>query len=104
MRPKPSSGSNSITTDPTTPSSDIQTQAAETTNDSPTAAIPIPANDLTDLERGEDDLAATLVNDEDAEAEASTSRSRWANLIPGSLGAFTGEAKGRKAGGHDRDR
>ena len=70
---------------------EIQTQAAETFNDSPTAAIPIPRD--TDLEQG-DDLAATLVNDEEPE---SSSRSRWAGLTSISLGAFTGEAAGRKA-------
>lgn len=81
-------------------STDVQTQAAETTNDSPTAAIPIPNN--SDLERG-DDLAATLVNDDDdEEPEASGSRSRWAGLTSMSLGAFAGQS-GRK-GAEDRDR
>ena len=50
---------------------DVQVQAAETTNESPSAAIPIPRD--TDLERG-DDMAATLVNDQ---PEASTSRGSW---------------------------
>ncbi|KAL8868033.1 MAG: hypothetical protein Q9174_005262, partial [Haloplaca sp. 1 TL-2023] len=54
---------------------DVQAQAAETTNDSPTAAIPIP-RDPDDLERG-DDMAATLVDDP---PEESTSRRRWRGL------------------------
>ncbi|KAL9004388.1 MAG: hypothetical protein Q9188_002805 [Gyalolechia gomerana] len=54
---------------------DIQVQAAETTNESPTAAIPIPC-DLNDLERG-DDMAATLVNDA---PEASSTRRGWRGL------------------------
>ena len=77
---------------------DIQTQAAETINDSPAAAIPIPY-DSADLERG-GDLAATLVNDDDPEPSSS---SRWAGLTSMSLGAFSGEASGRKAH-EDRDR
>ncbi|KAG8534369.1 uncharacterized protein KY384_001214 [Bacidia gigantensis] len=76
---------------------EIQTQAAETVNESPTAAIPIPCD--TDLEQGED-LAATLVNDEEPE---SSSRSGWAALTSVSLGAFSGEAAGRKNHDH-RDR
>ena len=87
------SSSNTITRYPDNPrEGDVQIQAAETVNDSPTAAIPIP-RDNTDLERG-DDLAATLVNDE--QPESSTSRSRWEGLTAMSLGAFSGEAAGRK--------
>ncbi|KAL8719539.1 MAG: hypothetical protein Q9225_003460 [Loekoesia sp. 1 TL-2023] len=77
---------------------DIQVQAAEATNDSPTAAIPIP-RDLTDLERG-DDMAATLVNDPQ---EASSSRRGWRGLASFSLSAFSGEAAWRQAQA-DRDR
>lgn len=78
-------------------STDVQIQAAETTNDSPTAAIPIPNNN--DLERG-DDLAATLVNeDDDEEPESSRSTSRWGGLTSVSLGAFAG-----RKGGEDRGR
>ena len=76
---------------------DIQAQAAETTNESPSAAIPIPRD--TDLERG-DDMAATLVNDE---PEASTSRSSWRGLTSLSLSAFSGEA-GRRQMEANRDR
>ena len=77
---------------------EIQNQAAQTTNDSPTAAIPIP-RDADDLEQG-DDLAATLVNEE--ESGPSSSRSRWASLTSVSLGAFSGGA--RRKTRDDRDR
>ena len=76
---------------------DIQAQAAETANESPSAAIPIPRD--SDLERG-DDMAATLVNDQ---PEASTSRSSWRGLTSLSLSAFSGEA-GRRQAQADRDR
>ena len=76
---------------------DVQVQAAETTNESPSAAIPIPRD--TDLERG-DDMAATLVNDQ---PEASTSRGSWRGLTSLSLSAFSGEA-GRRQPQADRDR
>lgn len=72
---------------------DIQTQVAETVNDNPSAAIPIPQTG-TDLERG-DDLAATLVNDQ---PEGSTPRNGgWRSLAAMSLSAFTGEAAWREA-------
>ena len=77
---------------------DVQVQAAETTNDSPTAAIPIP-RDLSDLERG-DDMAATLVNDPPG---ASSSRRGWRGLASFSWSAFSGEAAWRQAQA-DRDR
>ena len=76
---------------------DVQAQAAETANESPSAAIPIPRD--ADLERG-DDMAATLVNDE---PEASTSRSSWRGLTSLSLSAFSGEA-GRRQSEANRDR
>ena len=77
---------------------DVQVQAAETTNESPSAAIPIPREH--DLERG-DDLAATLVNDQ---SEASASRSAWRGLAASmSLSAFSGEAAWRRAQ-EDRNR
>ena len=76
---------------------DVQAQAAETANESPSAAIPIPRD--TDLERG-DDMAATLVNDQ---PETSTSRSSWRGLTSLSLSAFSGEA-GRRQAQADRDR
>ncbi|KAL8683424.1 MAG: hypothetical protein Q9186_000577 [Xanthomendoza sp. 1 TL-2023] len=71
---------------------DIQVQAAETRNESPTAAIPIP-RDPGDLERG-DDMAATLVNDA---PEASSARRGWRGLASFSLSAFSGEAAWRRA-------
>jgi hypothetical protein len=72
--------------------SDIQAQAAETANDSPSAAIPIPRDN--DLERN-DDMAATLVNDQ---SEAVTPRTGWRGLAASlSLSAFTGEAAWRQA-------
>ncbi|KAL9018182.1 MAG: hypothetical protein Q9185_004504 [Variospora sp. 1 TL-2023] len=77
---------------------ELQVQAAETTNDSPTAAIPIP-HGSEDLERG-DDMAATLVNDR---PEASSSRRGWRGFASFSLSAFSGEAAWRQAQA-DRDR
>lgn len=77
---------------------DIQVQAAETANESPSAAIPIPRD--TDLEQG-DDMAATLVNDQ---PQASASRSGWRGLAASmSLSAFSGEAAWRRAQ-EDRNR
>ncbi|KAL9638605.1 MAG: hypothetical protein Q9204_001442 [Flavoplaca sp. TL-2023a] len=71
---------------------DVQVQAAETRNESPTAAIPIP-RDPSDLERG-DDMAATLVNDA---PEASSSRRGWPGFSSLSLSAFSGEGTRRQA-------
>ena len=71
---------------------DVQVQAAQSTNDSPSAAIPIP-RDAVDLERG-DDMASTLVNDP---PEASSSRRSWHGLASFSLSAFSGEAAWRQA-------
>ena len=77
---------------------DVQVQAAETTNESPSAAIPIPCDQ--DLERG-DDMAATLVNDPSA---SSASRHGWRGLAGSmSLSAFSGEAAWRRAQ-EDRNR
>ena len=71
---------------------DIQVQAAETSNESPSSAIPIPRD--VDLEQG-DDLAATLVNDQ---SETSTPRTAWRGLTASmSLSAFSGEASRRQA-------
>ncbi|KAL9581790.1 MAG: hypothetical protein Q9203_005758 [Teloschistes exilis] len=71
---------------------DVQVQAAESTNDSPTAAIPIP-RDGADVEQG-DDMATTLVNDP---PEASSSRPGWRGVASLSLSAFSGEATWRQA-------
>ncbi|KAL8937815.1 MAG: hypothetical protein Q9211_003493 [Gyalolechia sp. 1 TL-2023] len=67
---------------------DVQVQAAETTNESPTAAIPIP-RDLNDLERG-DDMAATLVNDG---PEASSARRAWRGLASFSCPRYQASSK-----------
>ena len=77
-------------------SDDIQAQAAEATNNSPTAAIPIPGH--SDLEQeDEEDLAATLVNDESASASSSARPGVWRGLANMSLSAFSGEAVWRQA-------
>ncbi|KAL9611505.1 MAG: hypothetical protein Q9167_003864 [Letrouitia subvulpina] len=70
---------------------EVQVRAAETSNESPSAAIPIPI-DGADLERG-DDMAATLVNDEPG---ASSSRAGWRGLASLSLSAISGEAAWRQ--------
>lgn len=71
---------------------DVQVQAAETSNDSPSSAIPIP-RDVADVERG-DDMAATLVNDQH---ESFLPRRGWRDLASLSLSAFSGEAAWRQA-------
>ena len=68
-------------------SDDVQVVAAETTNDSPSAAIPIP-RDINDLERG-DDMADTLVEDQ-------SDRRGWRGLASFSLSAFSGESAWRQ--------
>lgn len=72
---------------------DVQIQAAETINESPSSAIPIPRNANPDLERG-DDMAATLVNDQQ---EGSLPTRGWRGLASLSLSAFSGEAAWRQA-------
>ncbi|KAG7007659.1 hypothetical protein G7Y79_00008g022970 [Physcia stellaris] len=67
---------------------DVQALAAETTNESPSAAIPIP-RDNNDIERG-DDMADTLVEDQ-------SGRRGWRGLASLSLSAFSGEAAWRQA-------
>ncbi|KAL8731249.1 MAG: hypothetical protein Q9181_004349 [Wetmoreana brouardii] len=89
---KPSNDSTQPPRSPTGEEEDIQVQAAETSNDSPTAAIPIP-RDIDALEGG-DDMAATLVDDP---AEPSSSRRGWRGLASFSLSAFSGEAAWRQA-------
>lgn len=71
---------------------DMQRQAAESTDESPSSAIPIP-RDTHDLEGG-DEMAATLVND--ASDESSPQRG-WRDLASFSLSAFSGEAAWRQA-------
>ena len=80
-------------------SADIQAQAAETINDSPSSAIPIPRSpeqqlDDGDLERGDEDMAATLVNDQ---SDTFLVRRGWRGLASLSLSAFSGEAAWRQA-------
>ena len=79
---------------------ETQTQIAETINDSPSSAIPIPRSpdrDDNDLERGnDDDMAATLVNDDQPDT-LSSSRRGWRGLVSLSLSAFSGEAAWRQA-------
>ena len=70
-------------------SDDVQVMAAESTNESPSSAIPIPRNTDEDLERG-DDLAETLV-------ESQSGRRGWRGLASLSLSAFSGEAAWRQA-------
>lgn len=82
---------------------DLQVQVAESANESPTAAIPIPRE--ADLERG-DEMAATLVNDQDL-GESSNSTRGWRGLAASlSLSAFSGEAAWRRhqEARADRDR
>lgn len=70
-------------------SDEVQVMAAESTNESPSSAIPIPRNVDDDLERG-DDLAETLV-------ESHSGRSGWRGLASFSLSAFSGEGAWRQA-------
>lgn len=70
-------------------SDEVQAMAAESTNESPSSAIPIPRNVDDDLERG-DDLAETLV-------ESHSERSGWRGLASFSLSAFSGEGAWRQA-------
>ena len=76
------------------PGQDIPSEAAESSAESPTSAIPIPRNPdeaNADIERGED-TEATLVNE-----QGSTSRGGWRGLASFSLSAFSGEAAWRQA-------
>jgi len=99
-QPSPNSSSTSDAAQTNARNDDVQIQAAETTNDSPSAAIPIPC-DTADLERG-DDMAATLVNDQ----PGGSVRRGWRGLTSMSLSAFSGEAAWRegRAAPEDRDR
>lgn len=73
---------------------DSEARAIETSIESPTSAIPIPRTVNSDLERGNDDMAATLVNDQ---PEPSQQRRSWMDLASLSLSAFSGEAVWRQA-------
>lgn len=73
---------------------DFEAQATDTSIDSPSSAIPIPHSVNSDLESGNDDMAATLVNDQ---PEPSQQRRSWMDLASLSLSAFSGEAAWRQA-------
>ena len=73
---------------------DFEAQTTETSIESPTSAIPIPRTVNSDLERGNDDMAATLVNDQ---PQPSQQRRSWMDLASLSLSAFSGEAVWRQA-------
>jgi hypothetical protein len=74
----------------------IQARAAETVNNSPSAAIPIPTRlvddeaddeDDSDIERGADVSSPLIVGSQQGQAP----RLAWRNLLPGSLSALSGE-------------
>ncbi|KMU79133.1 hypothetical protein CISG_07299 [Coccidioides immitis RMSCC 3703] len=70
-------------------SDDGQAQIAETRNDSPTSAIPIPEDDLgSDLERGVSPSASLLGNSHGPAA----AQSSWRNLANLSLSALSGDS------------
>jgi hypothetical protein len=78
-----------------TGSDDIQARAAETVNDSPSAAIPIPpriddSDDDSDVERGTDVVERSTSNSQP------TSRSAWRNLVSGNLSALSGDTVWRQ--------
>lgn len=73
---------------------DFEARATDTSTESPSSAIPIPRSVNSDLERGNDDMAATLVNDQ---PEPSQQRRSWMDLASLSLSAFSGEAAWRQA-------
>lgn len=74
---------------------DVQTRIAETVNDAPSSAIPIPrsSDELDDLERG-DDMGTTLVNDEPSALLSGRGRNEPALTC---LSAFDEEAAWRHA-------
>lgn len=73
---------------------EFEAHAMDTSIESPSSAIPIPRSVNSDLERGNDDMAATLVNDQ---PEPSQQRRSWMDLASLSLSAFSGEAAWRQA-------
>lgn len=73
---------------------DFEAQATDTSIEPPSSAIPIPRSVNSDLESGNDDMAATLVNDQ---PEPSQQRRSWMDLASLSLSAFSGEAAWRQA-------
>ncbi|PGH05051.1 hypothetical protein GX51_03148 [Blastomyces parvus] len=76
--------------DPERMSEDIQAHIAETRNDSPSAAVPLPnaSDDIdSDLERGDDSRTSLL-----SPSERSNSHSNWRNLASLSLSALSGDS------------
>ena len=73
-----------------TRSDDVQARAAETVNESPSAAIPILAriddsDDDSDVERGADDRQPSASNSQP------TPRSAWRNLASGNSSTLSGD-------------
>ncbi len=78
-----------------TRSDDIQARVAETVNDSPSAAIPIPpriddSDDDSDVERGVDPTEPLVAGSQAAP------RSAWRNLVSGDLSALSGDTVWRQ--------
>jgi hypothetical protein len=78
-----------------TRSDDIQTRAAETANNSPSAAIPIlsridDSDDESDVERGR---GAVELSTSSSQA---TSSSAWRNLVSGNLSSLSGDTVWRQ--------
>jgi hypothetical protein len=82
-------------------SADLQSEVAETRNDSPSSAIPIPRGPDDDIERG-DDMAATLVNNEPV---AYTPRQGWREVASRSFSAIAGSGtRAWRQASEDRNR
>jgi hypothetical protein len=78
-------------------SDDIQARAAETVNNSPTAAIPIlpridDSDDDSDVERGTDTVEPSSSNSQSVSAP----RSAWRNLVSGNLSNLSGDTVWRQ--------
>jgi hypothetical protein len=76
-------------------SDDVQARAAETVNNSPSAAIPIlsridDSDDESDVERGRDAVEPSTPNSQ------ATSRSAWRNLVSGNLSNLSGDTVWRQ--------
>jgi hypothetical protein len=76
-------------------SDDIQARAAETVNNSPSAAIPIlsridDSDDESDVERGRGAAEPST------SSSHATSRSAWRNLVPGNLSNLSGDTVWRQ--------
>lgn len=74
-------------------SDDIQSRAAQTTNEEPSAAIPIPArlddSEDEDVERGQD-------NEESVLSQTQERQSAWRNVIARSLSRLSGDTVWRQ--------